>query len=125
MTTAAVRQLGDLISVGPAMLRDFEILGIRSVAQLAKQQPREMYERLGRKTGQRQDPCVLDAFSAAVAQARNPRLPAEQCVWWYWSRNRTSAGPAMEMQKTRKARRTSDPRALKPGLAGRSRRKNS
>lgn len=103
MATAAVRQLGDLISVGPAMLRDFEILGIRSVAQLAKQQPRKMYERLGRKTGQRQDPCVLDTFSAAVAQARNPRLPAEQCVWWYWSRNRTSAkGPAREMQKTRK-----------------------
>ena len=126
MATAAVRQLGDLISVGPAMLRDFEILCIRSVAQLAKQQPRKMYERLGRKTGQRQDPCVLDTFSAAVAQARNPRLPAEQCVWWYWSRNRTSAkGPAREMQKTRKARRRSDPHALKPGLAGRSRRKNS
>jgi len=125
MATAAVRQLGDLISVGPAMLRDFQILGIRSVAELAKQQPREMYERLGRKTGQRQDPCVLDTFSAAVAQARNPRLPAEQCVWWYWSRNRTSAGPAMEMQKTRKARRTSDPQAPKLGLAGRSRRKNS
>jgi len=32
----ATRQLGDLISVGPAMLRDFELLGIRSVTQLAK-----------------------------------------------------------------------------------------
>lgn len=120
----ATRQLGDLISVGPAMLRDFEMLGIRSVAQLAKQEPRKMYERLGRKTRQRQDPCVLDTFSAAVAQARNPRLPAEQCVWWYWSRNRTSTkGPAKEGQKMRKARRTS---AGRPGLAqGRSRRENS
>ena len=33
----AARQLGDLISIGPAMLRDFELLGIRSVAQLARQ----------------------------------------------------------------------------------------
>jgi hypothetical protein len=83
-----IRQLGDLISIGPAMLRDFELLGIRSVAQLAKQNPQRMYERLGRAMGQRQDPCVLDTFCAAVAQARNPRLPAEQCQWWFWSEKR-------------------------------------
>jgi hypothetical protein len=82
------RQLGDLISIGPAMLRDFERLGIRSVAQLAKQNPQRMYSKLERLTSQRQDPCVLDTFQAAVAQARNPRLPAEQCQWWYWSRVR-------------------------------------
>lgn len=82
------RRLEDLISVGPAILRDFELLGIRSVAALAKQEPKKMYERLARKTGQRQDPCVLDTFRAAVAQARNPHLPAEQCQWWWWSRKR-------------------------------------
>ncbi|HKW32993.1 MAG TPA: helix-hairpin-helix domain-containing protein [Candidatus Acidoferrum sp.] len=85
------RQLDDLISIGPAMLRDFEMLGIRCVAQLARQEPRKMYTRLNRKMGQRQDPCVLDTFRAAVAQARNPRLPAKKCQWWYWSRIRKSA----------------------------------
>ena len=63
------RQLGDLISIGPAMLRDFEQLGIRSVAQLARQNPEKMYDRLSHLAGQRQDPCVLDTFCAAVAQA--------------------------------------------------------
>ena len=82
------RQLGDLISIGPAMLRDFEWLGIRSVAQLARQNPQRMYARLNRLSGQRQDPCVLDVFCAAVAQARNPQLAAEKCQWWYWSRKR-------------------------------------
>ena len=82
------RHLADLISIGPAMLRDFELLGIRSVGQLAQQEPRRMYEKLSQKTGQRQDPCVLDVFCAAVAQARNPRLSAEKCQWWYWSRKR-------------------------------------
>lgn len=82
------RQLGDLISIGPAMLRDFELLGIRSVAQLARQNPQRMYARLNRLSGQQQDPCVLDTFRAAVAQARNPRLPAEQCQWWWWSKER-------------------------------------
>ncbi len=82
------RRLEDLISVGPAMRRDFEFLGIRTVAQLARANPQRLYERLSRATGRRQDPCVLDTFPAAVAQARNPRLPAEKCVWWYWSRKR-------------------------------------
>ncbi|MGC2285471.1 MAG: helix-hairpin-helix domain-containing protein [Candidatus Acidiferrum sp.] len=83
-----VRKLGDLISIGPAMLRDFELLGIRSVAQLARQDPQQMYKKMERATGRRQDPCVLDTFCAAVAQARNPRLPAEKCQWWWWSRTR-------------------------------------
>ena len=82
------RELGDLISIGPAMLRDFELLGIRSMAQLARQNPQRMYEKMGRLTGQRQDPCVLDTFCAAVAQAKNPRLAAEKCQWWWWSRER-------------------------------------
>ena|SRR5215467_13140324 len=81
-------RLGDLISVGPAMLRDFELLGIRSVAQLAKSSPRRMYQRLCEITGERQDICCFDVFQAAVAQARNPRLPPQKCVWWYWSRKR-------------------------------------
>ena len=82
------RELRDLISVGPAMVRDFEMLGVRSVTQLAKQDPKKMYERLGRMVGQRQDPCVLDTFCAAVAQAKNPRLAAEKCQWWWWSKQR-------------------------------------
>ena len=85
------QRLGDLISVGPAMLRDFEQLGIHSVAQLARQNPRKMYDRLRHLTGRRQDPCVLDTFCAAVAQARNSRLPAEKCQWWWWSRKRKEA----------------------------------
>jgi len=84
------RGLGDLISIGPAMLRDFELLGIRSVAALAKQDPQKIYEKLGRVARQHQDICVLDTFCAAVAQARNPRLAPEKCQWWYWSEKRKS-----------------------------------
>jgi Pathogenicity locus len=83
-----VRKLGELISIGPAMLRDFELLRIRSVTQLAKQNPQKLYEKLCRATGKQHDICCLDVFRAAVAQARNRRLPTEQCQWWYWSRKR-------------------------------------
>jgi Pathogenicity locus len=82
------RRFRDLVSVGPKMERDFELLGIHGVPQLARQDPHRMYEKLCSLTGQRQDPCVLDVFCAAVAQARDPRLPEEQRQWWYWSRRR-------------------------------------
>jgi Pathogenicity locus len=82
------RKLTDLISVGPAMQRDFELLGVRSVAQLARRDPLRLYQSLCRVAPQHQDICCLDVFRAAVAQARDPQLPAEQCQWWYWSRQR-------------------------------------
>ncbi len=82
------RRLEDLISIGPAMIRDFKLLGISSVAQLSRRSPEKMYEKLCTITGQAVDLCCLDVFRAAVAQARNPRLAAEKCEWWYWSRVR-------------------------------------
>jgi hypothetical protein len=82
------RKLSDLISIGPAMLRDFQILGVRTVSQLARRNPERLYESLCRLAPEHQDICCLDVFRAAVAQARDPQLPAEQCQWWYWSRSR-------------------------------------
>jgi hypothetical protein len=74
------------------MLRDFERLGIRTVAELARRNPEKLYEQLCAVTGQSQDICVLDVFRCAVAQARSrvlgTRLPAAQRQWWYWSRAR-------------------------------------
>jgi nucleotidyltransferase/DNA polymerase involved in DNA repair len=86
-----MRQLGDLSGIGKAMLEDLELLGIHSVDQLKDCEPQMLYDELCRRTGQRQDPCVLDTFTCAVAQARNPDLPPEQRNWWYWSRIRKAA----------------------------------
>jgi len=85
------RKLRDLVSIGPAMMRDFRLLGIASVARLARRDAEKLYEKLCRVTGQPQDICCLDVFRAAVAQARNPRLPKQQCQWWYWSRRRKAS----------------------------------
>jgi len=82
------RVLSDLVSVGPAAVRDLERLGVQSVQELARRNPEKLYEQLCEVTGQTHDICCLDVFRAAVAQARNPRLPAAQRQWWYWSRVR-------------------------------------
>lgn len=88
------RQLKDLAGIGPRMLADFQDLGISSVDELRHQNPQHLYERLSALKGVRQDPCVLDTFTCAVAQARDPHLPADQCNWWYWSRVRKGQIPA-------------------------------
>lgn len=93
MATRNARKLEDLVSVGPATAADFAVLGVRSVAQLARLDPRVLYEELCQRTGTRHDPCCEDVFAAAIAQAKDPELPRERCQWWYWSRLRAQAAP--------------------------------
>jgi nucleotidyltransferase/DNA polymerase involved in DNA repair len=86
-----MRGLRDLAGIGPAMLRDFEVLGVETVEQLSKREPDELYQDLCRLTGKHHDICCLDVFTAAIKQARDPNLPVEQRNWWYWSRVRKAA----------------------------------
>ena len=88
------RTLGDLVSVGPATLSDFKILGIKTVAQLKHQDASQLYSRLCEMTDKIHDPCCLDVFSAAIAQAKDPALPKNQCNWWYWSKIRVGKNHA-------------------------------
>jgi hypothetical protein len=83
-------RLRDLAGVGSAIEADLRLLGVISVSELARQSGDELYEKLCRVTGMRQDVCVLDVFRCAVAQARDANLPAERRNWWWWSRQRKS-----------------------------------
>jgi len=77
-----------LDSVGPAAARDLISLGLYDLDQLAAADPRALYLRLQRRTGGPLDPCVDDVFHCAVAQARDPDLPAAARDWWYWTQFR-------------------------------------
>ncbi|HEX4164696.1 MAG TPA: helix-hairpin-helix domain-containing protein [Bryobacteraceae bacterium] len=81
------RKLRDLAGIGPSIERNLHDLGVRSVKNLASRSGDGLYRQLCKSTGVRQDPCVLDTFRCAVAQAKNPDLPVEQRNWW-WSRRR-------------------------------------
>lgn len=84
------RQLKDLVSVGPATIRDFTLLGTSSVEQLVDKEPEDLYNELQLRMGQKIDICCLDVFRVAIEQARNPNLPPEKCQWYYWSKIRKS-----------------------------------
>ncbi len=98
------RELEDLVSVGPATRDQLVSLGVRTVRDLARHDPDALYRKLCRSTKTRVDLCVLDVYRAAVAQARNPDLPAEQRVWWYWSRVRKDSLTAEARSVQRKNR---------------------
>lgn len=90
-TTETSRKLRDLAGVGKSIEGNLQDLGILSVPDLAASDGDELYRKLCEQTGTRQDPCVLDNFRCAVAQARNPELPVEQRSWWWWSRERKAS----------------------------------
>lgn len=77
-------ELLSLMNVGKATCKDFELLGIKSIAELAFASPDELYVRLQIITGQPHDPCVWDVFSAAINEART----GEKRPWWEWSKTR-------------------------------------
>jgi predicted RecB family nuclease len=87
-TQVRERTLRSLSGVGPIIEADLHRLGIQSVDDLAKADGTRLYHSLCEVTGTRQDPCVLDTFRCAVAQAKDPFLPKEQTSWWWWSRQR-------------------------------------
>ncbi|WP_321396201.1 helix-hairpin-helix domain-containing protein [Emcibacter sp.] len=88
MSVIDPRRLIDLTSVGPATVRDLELLGITTVNQLKDCDGEDLYRRLCLETGEQHDICCLDVFNCAIAQARDANLPREQRMWWYWSRRR-------------------------------------
>ena len=79
-----MHELLTLKNVGPAALEDFQKLGISNIKQLAKQDPDNLYMRLQEITGQKQDPCVWDVFSATIHEAKT----GERLPWWHWSKIR-------------------------------------
>lgn len=82
-----LKQLTDLPNVGKAVAEDLRLLGFHSPEQLAGQSPFEMYERLCRKTGQRQDPCVLDTFMS-ITRFMDGEPPRP---WWEYTAARKIA----------------------------------
>jgi len=77
-------ELLQLMNVGKATCCDLQILGIKTISELAKASPDELYIELQIITGQRHDPCVWDIFAAAINEART----GKKQPWWEWTKIR-------------------------------------
>lgn len=85
------RQLQTLPNVGPATAGDLIRLGVSSLDDLSRRDPRVLYDRLAELDGVRHDACVLDVLAAAVHAART----GLSRPWWEFTpeRNAARSGP--------------------------------
>jgi hypothetical protein len=79
-----VREFRDIPNIGPAMVRDFTLLGLKSPSELKKQDPYKLYQKICKVSGVRQDPCVLDTYMAALDFMNG--APARP--WFYYTKER-------------------------------------
>lgn len=80
----ACERLEQLPNVGPSIAADLRRIGVQHPRELAARDAFELYQALGRATGRRQDPCVLDTFLAATDFMRG--APARP--WWAYTAER-------------------------------------
>jgi hypothetical protein len=83
-TAVECKTLEQLPNIGPALAADLRRIGIHSPADLRGKDAFVLYQALCAATGQRQDPCVLDTFMAAIDFMRgSPAAP-----WWAYTAQR-------------------------------------
>lgn len=89
MQTASLRELMKIPGVGKSIAADLYHIGIRSIADLAGQNPEILYNASNELAGCIQDRCLLYVFRCAVYFAETPveLQDEEKLKWWYWKDN--------------------------------------
>lgn len=82
-------ELYSLMNVGKATLRDLELLNIKNIETLAKQEATDLYIKIQKITKQRHDPCVWDVFASIINEAKT----GEKTRWWEWTKVRKKKFP--------------------------------
>ncbi len=88
-TAKDVKVFKDIPNIGPAMVRDFHALGIKEPKDLIGKDPFQLYKKMCKVSGTRQDPCVLDTYMAAMDFMNG--APARP--WWQYTNMRKKEYP--------------------------------
>ena len=83
-TAAECETLEQLPNIGPSLAADLRLIGIAKPRDLRGKDAFVLYQNLCAATGQRQDPCVLDTFMAAVDFMNG----AAAAPWWTYTAQR-------------------------------------
>ncbi len=70
---ARLRDLNRWVSAGDTTLKDFDLLGIQTVEELAHSDAKELFDKLCLLKGEKLDPCCEEVLRIAVAEARAPK----------------------------------------------------
>lgn len=88
-TVSEVKKFQDIPNVGPAMARDLVLLGLKEPKDLKNKDAFNLYKKMCRVSGTRQDPCVLDTYIAVVDFMNG--APARP--WWSYTKKRKREYP--------------------------------
>lgn len=83
-TAAKVKKFQDIPNVGPAIEKSLRMIGIKTPKELIGKDPFLLYKKMCKVMNQRQDPCVLDTFIAAVDFMNG----AAARPWWSYTKTR-------------------------------------
>lgn len=89
INVSTVKNFEDIPNVGPAMARDFALLGIKDPKELKGKSAFALYKKLCTKSGSRQDPCVLDTYLAVIDFMNG----AAAKPWWHYTKMRKAKYP--------------------------------
>ncbi len=89
LNASGVKSFKDIPNIGPAMVADFKVLGIKDPQDLKAKDAFKLYTKLCTVTGTRHDPCVLDTFMAAVDFMNG----ASARPWWEYTEERKKKFP--------------------------------
>ncbi len=89
---AVLRELRTIPGVGPSISMDLWNIGVRSVGELAAEDPKALYDRICAFQGLEVDRCLLYVMRCAVYFAREPDPDPELLRWWAW-KDRPGPGP--------------------------------
>lgn len=81
---AVLSEFRQVPGVGKSISEDLWDLGLRSVSDLKKQDPEDLYLRLCSLQGTHVDRCMLYVFRCAVYYACNDIHDPELLKWWNW-----------------------------------------
>lgn len=90
-TYKEVKVFQDIPNIGPAMARDFDLMGMRKPTDLINKNPLKLYQKLSQISGVRQDPCVLDTYMAVIDFMNG--LPARP--WYFYTKKRKKEYPGI------------------------------
>ncbi len=104
-TAHACHALEQIPNIGPSLAADLRAIGIERPEQLARQDAYQLYRMLCEHSGQRQDPCVLDTFLAAVDFMRG----ATAAPWWHYTAERKRVYGQLGAHQARQPRGSAPP----------------
>lgn len=84
-----VTKFEEIPNIGKRIAGDFRLIGLKNPNELKKQNPLDLYNRIGLARGHREDPCMLDVCMAAIdfMNGKEPRS------WWYYTPKRKKQYP--------------------------------